>query len=77
MSEEIKAGRTILLNTATNCTFIANEFDAEHTLEHPSHVHIEWCGELDFDYIQKEEFESLKQENELLKKSLLKKRGYV
>lgn len=45
--EKIIAGKTILLNTKTNCTFIATDFDVKHTGKHESHLHIEWSGELD------------------------------
>jgi len=44
----VKKGRTILLNTATNCTFIASELDEEvQSGTRENDKHIEWAGELD------------------------------
>lgn len=41
-------GKTILLNTFTNCTFIASALDEEvQTGTRESDKHIEWAGELD------------------------------
>lgn len=43
----VKAGLTILLNTATNTTFIASTMDAEvQTGTRDNDSHIEWAGEL-------------------------------
>lgn len=47
MSHKITAGKSILLNTLTNTTFIATEVTAETQLEGPNRNHIEWVGELD------------------------------
>jgi len=45
---KIKSGKTILLNTATNCTFIASDTDEEvQTGTRNNDKHIEWTGELD------------------------------
>ncbi len=47
MEKKVKSGITILLNTHTNCTFIANDLDEEvQTGTRPNDKHIEWCGEL-------------------------------
>lgn len=44
---KIIAGKTILLNTVTNCTFIADEMDEEvQTGTRQNDKHIEWAGEL-------------------------------
>lgn len=54
-------GKTILLNTVTNCTFIASALDEEvQTGSRANDKHIEWVGELDVEvivatYIPKEE----------------------
>jgi hypothetical protein len=45
MNQKIKKGKSILLNTATNCTFIASELDEETQLKNTPHI--EWTGELD------------------------------
>ena len=56
MSKKIIAGKTILLNTKTNCTFLASELDEElQTGNRYNDRHIEWTGELD---IQVKTFES-------------------
>ena len=44
----IISGKTILLNTVSNCTFIANDLDEEiQTSTRENDKHIEWVGELD------------------------------
>lgn len=47
MKKRIISGKTILLNTATNTTFIANELMEKTQCEGPNRNHIEWAGELD------------------------------
>lgn len=53
---KIISGKTILLNTKTNCTWIATDFDASI----PNHghrendKHIEWAGELTIGATEKE-----------------------
>lgn len=48
ITEKIISGKTILLNTKTNCTWVATDFDASI----PNHgnrendKHLEWTGEL-------------------------------
>lgn len=45
---KIISGRTILLNTKTNCTFIASDLDEQvQTGTRENDKHIEWTGELD------------------------------
>ena len=45
-------GKTILLNTVTNCTFIASHLDEEvQTGTRENDKHIEWAGELDVEVI--------------------------
>lgn len=45
-------GKTILLNTFTNCTFIASALDEEvQTGSRANDKHIEWAGELDIKVI--------------------------
>lgn len=54
----IIANRTILLNTATNCTFIANKLDEDtQTGTGENDKHIEWTGQLDISIISN--FENL------------------
>lgn len=56
MDKKIISGKTILLNTKTNCTWIATDFDASI----PNHgnrendKHIEWAGELTISVTEKE-----------------------
>lgn len=46
--KKIISGKTILLNTVTNTTFIADDFDEEvQTGSRQSDTHVEWAGELD------------------------------
>lgn len=46
--KRVIANKTILLNTATNCTFIASKLDQEiQTGTRDNDKHIEWTGELD------------------------------
>lgn len=53
---KIISGRTILLNTVTNCTFVATDMDEQaQTGTRECDKHIEWCGELSFKYIRMEE----------------------
>lgn len=48
MRNKIISGKTILLNTRTNCTFIASDLDEEvQTGTRENDGHIEWTGELD------------------------------
>lgn len=48
MKQKIKEGKTILYNTVTRCTFIANDLDEQvQTGTRKSDNHIEWVGELD------------------------------
>jgi len=45
---KIISGKTILLNTKSNSTFVANDFDEKiQTSTRESDKHIEWTGELD------------------------------
>lgn len=46
---KIIAGKSILHNNTTNCTFIAGRADEETQLKHDSHSHIEWMGDLTID----------------------------
>ena len=44
---KIISGKTILLNTRSNCTFLARDFDEEiQTGSRENDSHIEWAGEL-------------------------------
>lgn len=53
---KIIAGRTILLNTSTNTTFIASELDETlQTGTRENDRHIEWTGELDIPVIVPDE----------------------
>lgn len=46
--KKVISGKTILLNTKLNTTFIASDFDEEiQTGTRESDKHIEWAGELD------------------------------
>ena len=46
--KKIISGKTILLNTVSNTTFVANDTDEEiQTSTRQSDKHIEWTGELD------------------------------
>lgn len=47
MKQWITAGKTILLNTATNCTFLASVLDEKTQLRQGNVEHIEIAGELD------------------------------
>lgn len=47
MDNKIIAGKSILLNTATNTTYIATKLTEKTQLEGPNRNHIEWTGELD------------------------------
>jgi hypothetical protein len=52
---KIIAGRSILLNTVTNCTFVASKTDEEvQTSTRDSDKHIEWFGELNFPVYDKD-----------------------
>jgi hypothetical protein len=45
---KVISGKTILLNTKNNKTFVANDFDEEiQTGSRETDKHIEWVGELD------------------------------
>jgi len=47
---KIIAGKSILHNNITNCTFIAGEVDEITQLSHHNHSHIEWVGDLNYAY---------------------------
>lgn len=53
---KIIPGKTIVLNTKTNTTFVAHDFEASihNWLERPNDKHIEWAGELSIAVAQKE-----------------------
>lgn len=46
-TKRIIAYKTILENTATNCTFLATELDEKTQNLGPNSAHIIWAGELD------------------------------
>lgn len=47
MSKYVKAGKTILLNTVSNATYIADDLDEKvQTGTRENDKHIEWAGEL-------------------------------
>jgi hypothetical protein len=49
---KVIAYKTILINTSTNCTFIASKLDEQiQTGSRNNDSHIEWAGELDISII--------------------------
>lgn len=46
MNQRIISGKTILLNTVTNCTFLASKLDEKTQLKQSNVDHIEIAGEL-------------------------------
>lgn len=52
---KVISGKTILLNTRTNCTFIASDLDEQvQTGTRENDRHIEWVGELSVGVTEKE-----------------------
>lgn len=65
--KRIIAGKTILLNTKTNCTFIASNLDEKvQTGSKENDLHIQWVGELDVEVVCKDDILEITQE-ELIK----------
>lgn len=61
--KKIIAGKTILLNTVTNTTFIASNLDEKvQSGTRENDQHIEWTGELDIEVICKDDIDAAMRE---------------